>query len=244
MNSIRLLCACLIGGCVAALCGETSAPKKDFTPTASYTQKTVEGFCVLIAPEVSEHADESREALKLLEEKLAEIRKLIPEEKLKPLMSIKFWVEWEADKKGAAVSHHSVEWLKSNGYNPEKVSCVEISNLRHFSAWTREAQPMMILHEVAHIFHHRVLGAENRDIKEAYQLAVKSGNYESVGYYNGSKKRAYALNNASEYFAEISEAYFGKNDFYPFTREELQKFDPAGYALMEKYWGAPAGEKK
>lgn len=236
MSSLRLICFIWIFSALAANGGETAA-KKDFIPTASYTQKTIEGFTVYVSPEVLEHADVSRQALTLLETKLAEIRKLIPEEKLKPLMSIKFWVEWEADKKGAAVSHHSVEWLKSNGYNPEKVSCVEISNVRHFIAWTREAQPMMILHEVSHIFHHRVLGADNRDIKEAYDHAVKSGSYDKVDYYNGTKQRAYALNNASEYFAEISEAYFGKNDFFPFTREDLKTFDPVGFALMEKVWG-------
>ena len=31
-----------------------------------------------------------------------------------------------------------------------------------------------------------------------------------------------------EYFAELSEAYFGTNDFYPFVRGELQTTRPAG----------------
>ena len=38
------------------------------------------------------------------------------------------------------------------------------------------------------------------------------------------------------YFAELSEAYFGTNDFYPFVRAELKEHDPRGYALMEKAW--------
>ena len=49
----------------------------------------------------------------------------------------------------------------------------------------------------------------------------------------------YALTNAKEYFAELSEAYFGRNDFYPFTRKELEKHDPAGYRLMRETWGNP-----
>ena len=32
-----------------------------------------------------------------------------------------------------------------------------------------------------------------------------------VAYVHGGKKRAYALNNAQEYFAELTETYFGKN---------------------------------
>ena len=53
-------------------------------------------------------------------------------------------------------------------------------------------------------------------------------------------QRAYALTNAKEYFAELTEAYYGFNDFYPFNREQLQAFDPAGYALVEQAWGEGA----
>ena len=57
-------------------------------------------------------------------------------------------------------------------------------------------------------------------------------------YQNGSEKRAYALTNPMEYFAEASEAFFGKNDFYPFDRAELAKHDPALEAILVKAWGA------
>jgi hypothetical protein len=43
-----------------------------------------------------------------------------------------------------------------------------------------------------------------------------------------------------EYFAELTEALFGKNDFEPFTREELVKFDPEGCAVVAKAWGLGA----
>ena len=42
-----------------------------------------------------------------------------------------------------------------------------------------------------------------------------------------------------EYFAESSEAYFGKNEFYPFVRAELKQHDPNMYALLEKLWHPP-----
>ncbi|MDA0685128.1 MAG: T9SS type A sorting domain-containing protein, partial [Bacteroidetes bacterium] len=35
-----------------------------------------------------------------------------------------------------------------------------------------------------------------------------------------------------EYLAEISEAFFGRNDYYPFTRSDLVSHDPKGYALL------------
>jgi hypothetical protein len=37
----------------------------------------------------------------------------------------------------------------------------------------------------------------------------------------------------------MSESYFGKNDFYPFDREELQKAEPELFKLLEEIWGKP-----
>ena len=54
--------------------------------------------------------------------------------------------------------------------------------------------------------------------------------------YGGTKGRAYAMNNATEYFAEGTEAYFGTNDFYPFVRPELEEHDPEMARLVKKLW--------
>ncbi len=40
-----------------------------------------------------------------------------------------------------------------------------------------------------------------------------------------------------EYFAETTEAYFSRNDFFPFTRQELLRHDPEMHDLLEKLWG-------
>ena len=57
-----------------------------------------------------------------------------------------------------------------------------------------------------------------------------------MDYVRGGKLKAYALTNSAEYFAELSEAYFGRNDYAPFDRAELEAFDPAGYAVVEGAW--------
>jgi len=73
-------------------------------------------------------------------------------------------------------------------------------------------------------------------IREAYRHAMEEKLYDSVEYVHGGKKKAYAATNAREYFAELSEAYFGKNDYFPFTREDLRKHDPVGFKLMQDVW--------
>ena len=44
------------------------------------------------------------------------------------------------------------------------------------------------------------------------------------------------MTNEREYFAETTEAYFGENDFQPFSREELRLFDPEMFGVLEAAW--------
>src|SRR5665213_2538506 len=227
---ISLSLAPTVGRC------DADKPAPAFDPTSDYEPRAMAGFTVLVNRKALAHEATTREALDLLEEKLAEVGRILSPEQLKPLRRVRVWVEWEQTA-GAAQYHVSADWLQSHGYNPEKAGDMEISNVAHFIQWTRDAQPMMVLHELAHAFHNRVLGSDYAGIRKAYEQAVKDKRYESVPYVSGGLKRAYALNNEQEYFAETTEAYFGVNDFYPFTRPELRGFDPAGYRLMEEVWG-------
>jgi hypothetical protein len=45
------------------------------------------------------------------------------------------------------------------------------------------------------------------------------------------------MTNPQEYFAESTEAFFGRNDFFPFTRDELKKHDPGMFDLLGQLWG-------
>jgi hypothetical protein len=98
-------------------------------------------------------------------------------------------------------------------------------------------KPSMLLHELAHAYHHRVLGYGHPDIAAAFDRAKKSETCDSVLHYDGKKVRACALNNDQEYFAELTEAFFGTNDFYPFVRAEILEHDPHMYKVLGKQWG-------
>lgn len=122
---------------------------------------------------------------------------------------------------------------------------VEFSGVHDFEAEMRR-MPNFALHELAHAFHFRALpdGFDNAEIKAAYQRAMQGGLYDRVERTLGNGKpstfeRAYAMTNAMEYFAETTEAYFSRNDFFPFTREELLRHDPEMHALLKKQWGVP-----
>ncbi|AMV22885.1 hypothetical protein VT84_00640 [Gemmata sp. SH-PL17] len=210
-----------------------------FEPSENYKKREIQGFTVLVHPEVEKHADEVKVAFEELDSQLKTLSAVVPEKPLVALKKVKFWVEWQTKKNGAAEFHVSKGWLKDNGYNPEKAGGVEINNLKNFVDWSRRAQPWMVLHELAHAYHFLTLGDAYEPLESAYKQAIERKLYESVEYVGGGKKKAYATTNRAEYFAELSEAYFGKNDFAPYTRSELEKHDPVGFELMQKAWGTP-----
>ena len=50
--------------------------------------------------------------------------------------------------------------------------------------------------------------------------------------------------NPQEFFAEMTESYFGSNDFYPFVTGELKQAEPEIFTLMEELWGPLPGREK
>jgi hypothetical protein len=96
----------------------------------------------------------------------------------------------------------------------------------------------MVLHELAHGYHHQCLddGYNNAEVKAAFRGAMEARRYESVLRINGRDDRAYAATNPMEYFAEASEAFFGTNDFYPYVRSELRRHDPRMFDLLKRLW--------
>src|SRR5262249_28749692 len=96
-----------------------------------------------------------------------------------------------------------------------------------------------VLHELAHAYHDQVLGFDDPRVKEAFERYKKGGRGEKVLRHDGKRVRHYALTDHKEFFAEMTEAYFGANDFFPFNRAELKESEPDVYELMASVWGSP-----
>lgn len=207
--------------------------------TVDYETRKIRGWTVHLEKSIQDHP-RSKVALALLDHKLAVIEKLISPEILPALKAVPIWLNH--DIRMGACYHPEVKWLKSNGRMPEKVRCVELQSVDSFIDWS-VTQPMMLLHELAHAYHHRLYGFNHPLITKAFKQAVVSKSYEKVKHISGETRRHYALNNEKEYFSECTEAYFGKNDFFPFTRTELKKHDPVGYAMVEFVWKVRTGRK-
>jgi hypothetical protein len=217
--------------------GEVPA-KRDYEPTSNYTPRDVEGWTVYVNHRLLEDQKKlGDEVLELLQVKLYDINRAVPRPALAKLHQVPIWVEFRHPRHACACYHPSKKWLTENDFNPEKAGSMEIANAATFLDWTHE-QPSMVLHELAHGYHHRFLGGyDHPEIAAAHRRAVERKSYESVLHYDGKMVRAYAANNPQEYFAELTEAWFGTNDFYPFVRAEVIQHDPEAAELLKKLWG-------
>ena len=224
--------------CCPLLPAAETPEKPEFEPTSNYTRQTIRGWTVYVNHRLlGDKKDLGNKALELLEVKLYDINRAVPQAAREKLQQVPIWLEFAHPRHPCACYHPSKKWLEENAFNPEKARSVEISNAATFLDWTHQ-QPSMVLHELAHGYHDRLPGGyENPEIAAAYRRAMQRKLYDSVLHYDGKTVRAYAANNPQEYFAELTEAWFGANDFYPFVRAEVIKHDPEGAELLKKLWG-------
>lgn len=207
-----------------------------------FKTRTIECWTVHVNEKLlAERADETEKALKLTQAQLAEIVRVVPTNAVAKLREVPLWFSPEyPGTQPKAEYHPDAGWLRANKRDPAMAKSVEYSNVRIIE---REVirMPMLALHELAHAYHDRVLGFNHAEIKAAYERAKASGSYDKVERWFGSGRpntfeRAYAMTNEKEYFAETTEAFFGRNDFFPFTKAELEKHDPEMFKLLGRVW--------
>ena len=235
MRMLIMLAACCFTS-LAVLAEEATPPKP-----ASHTEKQVEGWTVQVDDRLleGEGAALGQKTLRLLETRLYEVKLLVPADKVQRLQKVTFWLDLTCGSLKSPQYHPDVEWLKKHEFDPQLAKCVHIPSADYFCAlrFQRE-QPLGVLHELAHAYHDQVLSFDHAEIKAAWQRIAGGERYANVLHASGKRRPHYAATDRMEFFAEMTESYFGANDFFPFNTAELQAEEPAIYELMEKIWGA------
>lgn len=220
--------------------GSSTPPAKDYDyrdRDAEFQTTIVRGWTVILERALSErNRPLANRAMSMLDKQLDGIIAALPADAVSELRQVPIWMDQQSRSSRGGQYHWSAEGARLAGEDPRKAGGVEFTNANDFIEMSDWEQPWMVLHELAHAWHHRVLGQSNDMVLAAYENARRSGTYESVKHIGGAMMRHYALENDREYFAELTEAYFGRNDFYPFNRDELRKHDPTGYRMIEAAW--------
>ena len=235
-----------IAGFIALLIGAITAG------AAGHQTNAIEGWTVLVNERLlKEEKAATEKALDLLRVQLLEIIRVVPAPAVAKLREVPLWFSPAyPGVKPSAEYHPGAGWLRDNGRDPAMAKAVEITDVRDFEAEMKR-MPNFILHELAHGYHDRFLprGFDNPEIKAAYQRAKSNKSYDKVerSFGNGRpnrKEKAYAMTDPMEYFAETTEAFFSRNDFFPFTHDELKQHDPEMEKLLERLWGSSARSTK
>ena len=217
----------------------TFAAEKPPLPTA-HTTRDIEGWNVRVDDRLL-HGDGAAlggRALKLLTARLVAITIVVPEKSLAKLRAITIELDRDYGDLKPMQYHPDAGWLKEHGYSETLARCAHIPDVEAFlSPFENHRMPWVVLHELAHGFHDQTIGFEDPRVIAVWKKFCDSGKYQSVLTSPGHMREHYALTNQKEFFAEMTEAYFGSNDFYPFVTGELKQAEPETFNLLAEIWG-------
>ena len=217
----------------------TFAAEPPLLPT-KHTMRNIEGWPVRVDDRLlaGEHAAIGERALKLLTARLVAITIVVPEPALAKLRAVTIELDLDYGELKAMQYHPDAGWLKKHGYSTALAKCAHIPRADDFlSPYENHRMPWVVLHELAHAYHDQVLGFEEPRVIAVWKKFCDSGKYKSVLTSPGHMREHYGLTNQKEFFAEMTECYFGSNDFYPFVTGELKQAEPEIFALMSDIWG-------
>lgn len=229
---------------VSTLGGDSAlAAERKPLPTAHST-RNLEGWTVRVDDRLlkGDQAAAGARALKLLEARLVAVAVVVPEKSLAKLRTITIELDLNYGDLRAMQYHPDAGWLKEHGYSELLAKCVHIPDIEDFlEPEGIHSQPWVVLHELAHGFHDQIIGFDDLRVIAAWKKFRESGKYKSVLTASGRMHEHYGVTDAKEFFAEMTECYFGSNDFYPFVAGELKQADPEIFALLADIWGPLPG---
>jgi hypothetical protein len=212
-----------------------------------HTVRDIEGWTVridnrLLAGDGKREDDhalrEGDHALRLLANRLYEIAFILPADKVARLRQVPIQIDLAHGELVSAQYHPSRAWLVEHGYSADLERTVHIPDAREWSSHRHQSvQPWSVLHELAHAYHDQELGFDDPAIKAAWEKFRSTPRAARTLHIDGGFGPHYAGTDQMEFFAEMTESYFGVNDFEPFNRGELKQLEPEAFALMAKIWG-------
>jgi hypothetical protein len=218
-------------------------------PPPGFAVRSMRGFTVLVHDEVTWQPPDrwGRWPLDVLEREFEDLRRILSPRLFELVRTVPVWVRWQKpdrEPRDVLARYHAYAGpeLRRMGRSVAMANSIELVSLKRLGELRPPGsrfQQIVLLHELAHAVHHRLLGFDSAEVKSAYQMAVDRKLYDMVSDRAGRLGRAYARTNDREYFAELSCAYLDSCFYFPFTYSDLKAHDPAGFALMEAVWKKP-----
>ena len=217
-----------------------SAENSPKTVRIDHEIREIEGWKVHVDASLlsGEHKQTGDLALRILGERLHQIALRLPAEPVARMKEVPIYLDRDHPL-GNAHYHPEADWLEKHGYDPAMGKAVQFTRA---ASLIREASrpdsSSVVLHELAHAYHDRVLGFDHPGILAGYKAFCDSRKFDRVPHVSGPLRAHYGLTDHKEFFAEMTETFFVGNDYWPFTHRMLYDEHRPSYELLASVWGS------
>lgn len=217
-----------------------------------YEARTLQGFQLFVSPELQDHPDLMERLEWRLDEQLALVSRTLPAPHVRLLREetpiyLELDPDWERDSDGMRVGNEYLAYYRgrflpwrSLQYTwtvlregvPRDVGAITVPHPSTLIQ-SHAGHPTLMLHEFAHAFEDLKFNFASPAIQVAYDRA-----HAARLYRDDLTSDHYADRNPREYFASLTEIYFGltKDKAPPNTPAALKALDPDGYAAIAAAW--------
>ncbi|MDP4198870.1 MAG: hypothetical protein Q8922_15325 [Bacteroidota bacterium] len=197
-----------------------------------HTVKTIHGWKVYIDPSMRNHGSLLKSSDSILNFELGVIEQRIPAAAIGQLKEVPLWLSLNSHSGRILHLYHSMaNWARKRpDLDPAMEGAIEIqapdyANMPHDS--------LPLLKWLAYSYHQQALGLHNQTINDAFEHAKSSHVYDV----QINNQQHFPFRISHDYFAVLSEAYFGGPLSYaPFDKARLKQMDPQGYDMIETLW--------
>lgn len=213
-------------------------------PPRDYVAHRLQGWEVLVESQLAdEDAATTKAVLDRVDKKLGELAALLPSAALPDLRKLKVFLLYgtkaKAGGRGSGLEYFRVDAPSNHDWlDPRMGRSIVIYDAANYlqlsDAWAIKS----LVHEFGHAQHLEHWPEDYAAIHDAWQAAMTAGLYQTVREEDkDTHVPNYAAQNHLEYFAELTAMYFVGGNYFPKDRAGLKAYDPAGYALIQKFWG-------
>merc|ERR1719473_817729 len=189
--------------------------------TKSQARVKFQGWTICIEKEVPEKTKENIQGL--LQSELYYIETVLPRKAVRFLK-----------KTAITIKSHPYRGCKKSCHSSTKNSSrIFITDPAYWIGSKRQEVPATLLHELAHVWHIRVLGHDHVAIRKLYEDAKQDERYLFGPY---MQHQEYMMKNEREFFAMLSECWFWHSANAPFNRVFLKAYDSEAVEVLERLW--------
>lgn len=212
-------------------------------PERKYTNRSRDFSIFIESPESDQDSYDMDRAVERLNTTLELIFNVIPKSSHAYLKKTDFYI-MIGPKAKLGGEKGGLRYFPKNGDSTLLVGdkrwshAVVIYNFENFLWLSDLLVNKVIMHELAHAWHYKDWSTNYRILKDVWLSSRQKSLYLSQKDIKGRVlKPAYASANEKEYFSELSAIYFVGGQYYPFSRQDLEEYDPSGYEMIKQIWG-------